>query len=1012
MDQRFAEAQVFDIRRNEWNDDNIKNIVTKLFKTIELIDKWTFKSCEWVESKKQKRNEELKRHIYKIIRVVMEDVSGKEVTYHLQIPILIQNQFFYIGGNLKIPIFQLFDYPIIHRNNMLKFRNNTLTISLDSKKAESGVIKVGIFNKTIPFESLITCYHSKEEFDDFIKDKMDCPAIALLSEKCNVLWNNSDIVQRIEDLGSHFSTMNNDHFKKGRGSIFSLKTSYEVDHFTKKFMKTDSIIFELLNSIYEGPRKDTLIDYKRVRFIEYIFAPLIRKVYDLMLTIFQSKTVKFQISQTIVVDGCNVSDIVHFNYPINPLGEIASMCQLTLTGPGGFKKDNVPSHLRNIDETQFGRICPADTPDRDGCGVILNMVSTVTIDEDGRFDGIDENNITSFPITQVPFLDHNDQTRLQMSSNQLKQSIFLKNSENPLIRSGTEGCYLNESTFLHLAKDSGMVIHNDGNYMVVIYDTDKTCELIKIGYRDMYLGTVDYLEPLFNEEETFAKDQVLCQSRMIKDSELSLGSNLLTGIGVWKGFNYEDGIVVSKAVTENKFTSLHSEELTIKIDPGQVLLSLDEDSYSPLPGIGEELIQGQIYAKIKSLDGEDGFETINVDSIDLKASHTCRVTAVHVYPNSWNKKINEFNKFIQDLINKQTYTYNLINEKLSQSMDKETVDKFIVLNGLSKMDCTNRVGKYTFKGNKIGGIIIKLQVVYEEKIGIGDKIANRHGNKGVIAKIIDEDKMPILQDGRRLEVLLNPLGIISRMNVGQLYELHLNECLHKVKQHLKTLSDPIEKLDYYVQFVSIIDKTPDKWVTDKLVAEYNRNLYEYEQNGGEILPEDKLYLIQPPFQSIKPEDLNKAISYCDSEYKYKIFDPMTNTQLKNPLAVGNVYFLKLVHRATEKMAARSIGPYSKKTLQPLGGKSRLGGHKLGEMEVHALLAHGAKDLLTDFLTVQSDSPGLKNKLLSDILMNPELNADENPDEKPQSLRLMESYFKVMGLKMSNTKEEEIKIEET
>jgi len=319
---------------------------------------------------------------------------------------------------------------------------------------------------------------------------------------------------------------------------------------------------------------------------------------------------------------------------------------------------------------------------------------------------------------------------------------------------------------------------------------------------------------------------------------------------------------------------------------------------------------------------------------------------------------------------------------------------------LSRLDCSSRIGKYTNKGQKIGGIFVKMHGIYTEKIGIGDKIANRHGNKGIISKIIPKENMPVLPDGRRIEVILNPLGIISRMNDGQLYELHLNEALRNIRIKLKTLNND-DRVPYLKGFLDIIDKSTDKWTSEKIINEYRKDLERVIKNELESgVPEDNIYLIQPPFQSIKGNDSKNAMQYTSSETKQILYDPSSKMNIKNPIAVGYMYFLKLVHRSSDKMSARSIGPYSKKTLQPLGGKSRLGGHRLGEMEIWSLLAHGADNILKDFLTLHSDSPGLKNKFLADVLQNPELASHSALDDRPQSLRLFEAYLKILGLELN------------
>lgn len=986
MDPRFEVAPIFDRRRTEWSKDNILNHVRALFASVEMVEGWKLISCEWGREVKSTRKEELKRHILSSINVVLQDASERQYTYDIQIPELIENQFFYIGGYLKIPVFQIYDYPVIFRKRLLKIRTNTITLSVDLGR-DDGAVKLSIFNKSVPIEYLITACYTQEELEQFLLDKTEeNPTLTRIVTACVLRWSETTEEQRIGELGDFFISANTDRMKKGYSVIFSLNAAYKLDHFSHQFFKTDSILFEILNSIYEGPKSDNDVKRKRIRFSEYILSPLIRKVYDLLLTIYNSKNVKFQINQGIIVDSCNISDIIHFNFPINPISELASFCQATLTGPGGFKKDNVPAHLRDLDDSQYGLICPADTPDRDGCGVILNMVPVINLDNSGNFGEPNEEIITSYPIALSPFLEHNDQVRLQMASNHLKQSIILRESERPRIRSGVEDCYLDHSTFMYRAKKNGVVAHMDPKFMIIVYE-DGTSDMLRISYRNMYLNTMDLLIPKFNEGDSFNRGDILCESACIKDGELALGQNLLTGIAIWKGYNYEDGVVLSDRVTNGKFRSLHSVDLTFTIEPGQVLITLDNNGYNPIPKIGDIIKKGDCCAKIKTLDGEDGFESINIEPFEVLSGSDCIITDIEIYPNSWNKKVDEFDKFIQEMIIKQTDRFVTLTDKLLTHMSKEEVDKFIQLHGLMRLNCSSRVGKYSYKSQNFGGVIIKIQGVFEENIGIGDKVANRHGNKGVVSKILPESMMPVLEDGRRLDIVLNPLGIISRMNTGQLSELSMTEAIYHLEKNMENMSDE-EKIEALEYFLSIVDKTEDKWITDRVLNEFRIT--------------GKINMIQSPFQSIGPEDMFKIMEFTGASFKQYITDPTQNITIKNPVSVGYMYFLKLVHRASDKTSARSIGPYSKKTLQPLGGKSKLGGHRLGEMETWALMAHGAKGLLSDILTIQSDSPGRKNKFLANVLQNPELAASDQSDTTPQSLRLLENYLNILGLRIKES----------
>ena len=1023
MDPRYDVStfdNIFERRKTEWNDSEILNHVTNLFKKLELNENWKLEKVKWKDDFKfTKRKEELKKDIYKIISVFFKTPDGNSHNLDFKFPVLINDQFFYIGGFLKIPIFQLYDFPIIYRKTKnktkIKFRNNILSISL--LKDKDGFLKVSIFNRSMKFHELIAYVYDRDELNQFLNNY---PNISDLMEKnellnltllkCNEIWQTLNKTERIKKLGEMFSTTKRDHEKKGKGIIFSLKAAFEIDYFNRQFCKTESIIFELLNAIIEGPRSDSDLKNKRIRLAEFIFTPLIRQVYDMVISAFNSKNMKFNISPSLIVDKCNastpkdkfnVSHIVHYNFALNPIAEIAFMAQTSLTGPGGFKKENVPTYLRTIDESQKGFICPADTPDRDGCGVVLNMTPTIKLNKDGTFADPSLETIVSYPITLVPFLHNDDQTRLQMASSQLKQSILLKDSQKPIIRSGTEECYLDKTTFLFKAKKDGKVIFKDSDYLIVSYldqnNNYKDGEVFKLNYRNMYLNTVDLIKTNKNEGDLFKKDDVLCQSSFIKDNTLSYGQNLLTVIMIGNGFNYEDGIILSESAAK-KFTSLHYIDLDYLIEKKHVLFSLKNDCYQPFVEIGQDLKKGEIYAKLKILNTEENLEDIQIEEIALKCPRDCKVNSIQIFPNSWNQELQEHSDRIKELILKQNQKYDLLNEKLKLVYSEDEIEKFMILNDLSKWNCKDKIGKYYEKGKRINGALIKIQGIYEDPIILGDKIANRHGNKGVVSKILPDDQMPLLGDGRRAEIVINPLGVISRMNVGQLYEITLTETLYQLKNKMKDITSDEERRKYLEGYLSIVDKTTERWIKNDILNKYDKNLNE---KGLECALEE-LYIIQPAFKGINPLDLKELMDYTNTKEVQKVFDPLTNTYLENEVTVGYIYFQKLIHRACEKMSARSIGPYSNKTLQPLGGKSNQGGHRLGEMEVWGLLGHGANNQLTDFLTTQSDSIGLKNELLADIIKNPELlSATEDFDKKPQSLRLLDANLKIFGIEISD-----------
>ena len=283
--------------------------------------------------------------------------------------------------------------------------------------------------------------------------------------------------------------------------------------------------------------------------------------------------------------------------------------------------------------------------------------------------------------------------------------------------------------------------------------------------------------------------------------------------------------------------------------------------------------------------------------------------------------------------------------------------------------------------------------IHFRKIKVGDKIANRHGNKGIISRIVPHEKMPKLEDGRHLDICINPLGSISRMNIGQLYELHLSMSVYDLKQHLfKMINDESDQdlaKQYLLDYINIIDQTKGKWYTKQFT----------EQLPNEITKDfiSELTIIQPPFESCKLEDLQNALKYTGTKFKQNLYDPLSKIYLKNEIAVGNIYFLRMVHIAEEKLAARGIGTYAKRTLQPLGGRKNKGGQRCGEMETACLIGHDAPINLFEFLTTKSDCIDLKNQYIRGYTDASIVDERKVLNTKPESVKLLDSYLTVIGV---------------
>ena len=628
-------------------------------------------------------------------------------------------------------------------------------------------------------------------------------------------------------------------------------------------------------------------------------------------------------------------------------------------------------------------ICPVDTPDRDNCGVLQNLIPNVHLDEKLKFSSeYLQDQPISIPVSMVPFLEHDDQTRLQMSSSQMKEF------DHPMIKSGCEHLYTDYTQFVKRAKKDGEVVHIDNKYLIVTY-TDGEVDVFDIAYRKIYVEHMDFMNVYVKPGDKFKTGDILAESNFCKDGSIQFGKNLLTGVMVYYGNNYEDGIVISdRLVEQDILTSVHFKDLSFNIPPHKVLLSLEKGIYKPLPNEFEQVLMGKPYARIKSLTIEDMY-SVFVEPIELTTEHTYIIPEVNIYANEWNDDVPQFRDWVSEQIEKQKEKESILKKILQDKLEKDQATKFIRENGL---DIFSFVGKYKMKKEKINGIHVEMYGVHFRKIKVGDKVANRHGNKGVISRIVPHDKMPQLDDGRHLDICINPLGIISRMNIGQLFELQLSMSLYDLKQNLiqllknKVHQDEIKK--YLLEYIDIIDKTKDKWYLTQFATQLPDEITEKFIN--------ELTLIQPPFESCKLVDIKNALEYTHTNFKQRIYDPLAKTHLKHPIAVGYIYFLRMVHIAEEKLAARGIGAYAKRTLQPLGGRKNKGGQRCGEMETACIIGHDAPINLHEFLTTKSDCSDKKNAYIR-CFINEKQDEPKDIDSTPESVKLLNSYLTVIGI---------------
>jgi hypothetical protein len=984
------DKNIFTLRRNDY--EQILPLVREIVTPVEEIG-FTITELHLKDSRFS--SGELSKTIKQTLAIKLQKGSAN-IDLSIFLPKLIDDNYIIVNGRKKIPLFQLYDIPIVTRGANIKIRTNVATIMVFKDK-EMPFIKISFLGKKIPLATFLCAYHGLEEVQRIFKlsediDRQDDNLFEVLrGDLFDIVDESRGYSQDdfVLEIGRYYSKYNAK--SKGEDILYAMDLIPKVDPISRKFFYTDTLLDEILYILQIEFVDDMLFTNKRVRCFEYIVTSKISKIiFDLCFSNRTARQPKFNINSTQILSECNVSDIVQFDFSINPVEELTKLSRISLLGPGGFKRENIPKHLRDICPTMFGRICPVDTPDRDNCGVLQNLIPNVNLDEDLRFTrDICEKQPLSIPVSMTPFLKHDDQTRLQMAASQMRQSIMLKQFDSPLIASGCEGLYSDQTQFVKRAKHAGVVVHIDKDYVIVMYNNGEA-DIFNISYRKIYVEHMDFMNLYVKPGDKFKAGDILAESNFCHNGNINIGKNLLTGVMVYYGNNYEDGIVISERLQdEDTLTSVHFEDLSFTLTPDKVLLTLQDDIYKPLPDDLERLNVGDSYAKLKKLNTDDYYSVFS-EPIKLEAKKNLIISEVNLYANEWNEELPEFKKWIEERLEQQQEKEKYLQKIIKDTFDKDEAMKIIREKSLDK---SSFVGKYKFKREKVSGIKVEMFGVYFRKVKVGDKMANRHGNKGVISRIVPHEKMPQLKDGRHLDICINPLGIISRMNIGQLYELHLAMSVQDLKINmLRMLNEDVEQdkiKKYLLDYIQIIDKTNESW---------------YHNQFAELMPKEidvtfikDLSIIQAPFESSCLEDLQKALKYTNTNFKEKLHDPVSATEIMHEIAVGYIYFFRMVHIAEEKLAARGIGAYARRTLQPLGGRKNKGGQRCGEMETACLIGHDAPHNLFEFLTTKSDCIDLKNNYIRGFIESQLLDETKKIDTVPESVKLLNSYLTVIGV---------------
>ena len=685
------------------------------------------------------------------------------------------------------------------------------------------------------------------------------------------------------------------------------------------------------------------------------------------------------------------SPLSQFMDQTNPLAELTHKRRLSALGPGGLSRDRAGFEVRDVHYSHYGRMCPIETPEGPNIGLISYLASYARINKYGFIEApfrkvdketgivldeveymtadaeddfivaqantpLDENNrfanqkvtcrfkdefievapekvdymdvspkmVVSVATAMIPFLENDDANRALMGANMQRQAVPLLKTERPYVGTGMEYKAAVDSGVTVLAEHAGTVVKVDAERVVIKRDDSvETDEYKIIKFLRSNQGTCVNQRPIVEKGEHVVKGQVICDGPATSEGEVSLGKNMLIGFMTWEGYNYEDAVLINeKLVKEDTYTSVHIEEYELesrdtKLGP--------EEITRDIPNVGEDALKELDERGIIRIGAEVRAGDILVGKVTPKGE-TELTAEERLLRAIFGEKARE----VRDTSLRVPHgEYGIIVDV--QVFTRENCDELAP--GVNE--------------------VVRCYIAQKRKLSVGDKMAGRHGNKGVVSRILPQEDMPFLPAGRPLDILLNPLGVPSRMNIGQVLEVHLGRAAAELGWHVMT----------------------------------------------------------PVFDGAHESDIRELLTEAglDSSGKVWLRDGRTGELFDNPVTVGYMYYLKLHHLVDDKIHARSTGPYSLVTQQPLGGKAQFGGQRFGEMEVWALEAYGAAYTLQEILTVKSDDVVGRVKTFESIVKGQNV----PPAGIPESFKVLIKELQSLGLdiKVLDKNNEEIDLKQ-
>ena len=723
------------------------------------------------------------------------------------------------------------------------------------------------------------------------------------------------------------------------------------------------------------------------------------------------------------------SQLSQFMDQNNPLSELTHKRRLSALGPGGLSRDRAGFEVRDVHSSHYGRMCPIETPEGPNIGLINSLacyakinkygfieapyrivdksgevpvvtenVIYVTADEEEKYiiaqanEPLDENNhfvhdkvtcrdgeenvqvapvnvdlmdvsprqLVSVATALIPFLQNDDVTRALMGSNMQRQAVPLLTTDSAVVGTGMEMKAAKDSGDVVVAEQDGVVEAVDAAKIVVKNSDDRrqVYELLKFK-RSNQSNCVNQ-RPIVNKGDSIKKGQIIADGPSTKNGELALGKNPLIGFMTWEGYNYEDAVLLSeRLVMDDVYISIHIEEY--ESEARNTKLG-DEEITRDIPNVGDDALKDLDETGIIRIGAEVSPNDILVGKVTPKGE--------------------------TELTAEERLLRAIFGEKAREVRDTS----LRVPHGAGGIVVDVKVFTRENGDELAPGVNqnVRVYIAQKRKISVGDKMAGRHGNKGVVSRVLPVEDMPYLPNGRPLDIVLNPLGVPSRMNIGQVLEIHLGLASNALGWKVST---PVFEGANEEDIMQSLDMANDY---------ANKSWEEFKDKWAETLKPEVLEYLG---NHLDHRDEWRGVP-IDHTGRVKLRDGRTGEEFDNPTTIGFMHYLKLHHLVDDKIHARSTGPYSLVTQQPLGGKAQFGGQRFGEMEVWALEAYGASYTLQEILTVKSDDIVGRVKTYEAIVK------DENIPEPgvPESFKVLLKELQALGLDIKILREDNTEVE--